>query len=83
MATMKPSEKPEGEEPSLKATSMTGYNRKIDAIRDEEFPMLQGRLAEVQTLGARSSCILQERLISTTQAQLYTPNLSWMNSPKT
>ncbi|KAL9069083.1 MAG: hypothetical protein Q9161_005730 [Pseudevernia consocians] len=39
---MRPSEKPEGEEPSLKITSMAGYNRKIDAIRDEEFPLLQG-----------------------------------------
>ena len=48
MATMRPSEKPEGEEPSLKVTSMAGYNRKIDAIRDEEFPLLQGRLAAVQ-----------------------------------
>lgn len=50
MATMKPSKEPDGQEPNLKAVSMAGYNSKIDAIRDEEFPMLQGRIAEEQML---------------------------------
>lgn len=51
MATMKPSDESEGEEPNPRAMSMAGYNTKIDAIREEEFPMLQGRLAEVLVLG--------------------------------
>ncbi|KAF6232035.1 hypothetical protein HO173_009872 [Letharia columbiana] len=40
MATMKPSKKPEGEELSPRA--MADYNSEIDAIREKEFPMLQG-----------------------------------------
>lgn len=76
MATMKPRKEPEGEEPNPVFTSMAGYNSEIDTIKEKEFPMLQGRPPELQTLGARGSRILQERPISTTQAQLYTPNLS-------
>ena len=72
---MKPSKEPEGKQPKPDATSMAGYSSEIDAIREREFPMLQGRRAEVQILGARDSRIMQERLISTTQAQRYTPNL--------
>ena len=45
MATMKPRDEPDSEEPNPRATSMAGYNNGIDAIREEEFPMLQGRLA--------------------------------------
>ena len=48
MATVKPGEEAEGEVPNLRATSMAGYNNRIDAIREEEFPMLQGMLAELQ-----------------------------------
>lgn len=73
MATMKPSKKPEGEELSPRA--MADYNSDIDAIREKEFPMLQGRLTKVPTRGPRDSRMLQERPTSTTQAQLYTPNL--------
>lgn len=48
MATMKSGEEAEGEVPKPRAMSMAGYNNEIDAIREEEFPMLQGRLAELQ-----------------------------------
>lgn len=75
MATMKPSNEPKGKQPKPKAISMAGYSSEIDAIREKEFPMLQGRRAEAQALGARDSRIMQERLISTTQAQRCTPNL--------
>lgn len=74
MATLKPSKEPEGEESNPRALSMAGYNSEIDVIREKEFPMLQGRLTELQVLGARDSRILQERRILTTQAQPCTPN---------
>lgn len=48
MATMKPSKEAEGEEPNPRATSLADYNSEIDAIREKEFPMLQGRLIAVQ-----------------------------------
>lgn len=47
MATMKPNKEPEGEKPNPRATRMADYNSEIDAIREAEFPMLQGRLAGV------------------------------------
>lgn len=47
MATMKRSKGPEGEEVNSRAASMAGYNSEIDAFRGKEFPMLQGRSAEV------------------------------------
>ena len=81
MATMKPSKEPEGEERSSRATSMAGYYSKVDALREKEFPMLQGRFTEVHALGARDSRILQEQPILTTQAQHCAQSLSWMNSP--
>ena len=83
MAALKPREELQGEQPNPRATSMAGYNSNIDAVRDKEFPMLQGRLSGVQILGARHLRILQERPISTTQAQLYIPSLSLKSSPKT
>lgn len=39
---MKPSKEPEGKQPKPDATSMAGYSSEIDAIREREFPMLQG-----------------------------------------
>ena len=76
MAAMKRGKEPEGEGLDLSATSMAGYYSEIDAIREKEFPALQGKLAELHTLGASDSRILQEQPISITRAQLYTPNLS-------
>ena len=74
MAPMKPSKEPDGEETNPSATA--GYNSNIDAIREKEFPMLQGRPPQVQRMGLRDSHCLQERSTSTTPAQLYTPNPS-------
>lgn len=51
MASVKQSKKPEGEGLDPDASSMGGYYSKIDSIREEEFPTLQGRLAELHTLG--------------------------------
>ena len=57
MATMKPSNEAEGEEPNPRATSLADYNSEIDAIRGKEFPMLQGRLIEVQRgIETHASC---------------------------
>lgn len=47
MAALKPREEPQGEQPNPRATSVAGYNSNIDAIREKEFPMLQGKLSEV------------------------------------
>ena len=47
MATMRRSDEFEGEELEPSAIRMAGYYSEIDAIREKEFPMLQGRLAEL------------------------------------
>ena len=47
MATMKRSEDFKGEEVETSVTRMAGYYSKTDAIRGKEFPMLQGRHAEL------------------------------------
>ncbi len=73
---MKRDKEPEGRELNPGATSMLGYNSGIDAIRETEFPMLQGRFAHVHKLWFRDSRTLQEQPISTTQAPLYAPNPS-------
>lgn len=83
MATMKRSTEPDGEERKPGLTSMAGYYSKVDAIREKEFPMLQGRFTDLHVLGARDSRILQEQPILTTQAQHCAQNLSWMDSPMT
>ena len=55
MATMRRSEEfeDEGLEPS--SIRMVGYYSEIDAIREKEYPTLQGRLAELLMLGSRDS----------------------------
>ena len=60
MATMRRSEEFEGEELGSSAIEMAGYSSEIDAIREKEFPMLQGVLAELHTLGSRINVSLQE-----------------------
>ena len=60
MATMRRSEELEGEELEPNAIRMAGYYSEIDAIREKEFPMLQGRLAELHMLGSENSCLVQE-----------------------
>ena len=84
MAAMKRSKEPDGDVPNSRVASMAGYNSEIDAIREEEYPMLQGEISYLLLGGVRdSSYILQDQPISTTPARRYTPNLSWTNSPKT
>ena len=73
MAPLKPSKEPDGEETS--PSTIAGYNNNVDAIREKEFPMLQGRPTQVHRMGLRDLHCLQERSTSTMQAQLYTPNL--------
>ena len=58
MATLRQSEEFEGEELEPSAIRMAGYYSEIDAIREKEFPMLQGRLAELRMLGSRNSHFL-------------------------
>ena len=72
MASMKPSKEPDGEETN--PSSIAGYNSNVDAIREKEFPMLQGRPTQVHRMGLTDLHCLQERSTSTMQAQLYTPN---------
>ena len=74
MATMKISKEPVSEETTPREKAH--YNSEIDAIREKEFPMLQGMLAEVKSLKLNGSNILQKPSTSTTRAQLYTPNHS-------
>ena len=52
MATMRRSEEFEGEELGSSPFEMAGYSSEIDAIRENEFPMLQGMLAELHKLGS-------------------------------
>ena len=58
MATMKRSKDARSEQSNQSATIGAGYNRDIDAIREKEFPMVQGRLAEILVLEMRDSLIL-------------------------
>lgn len=55
---MKPSKEPEGEE--TKPTAIASYNSEIDAIREKEFSILEGRLLQVQLLWLGDSRLLQE-----------------------
>ena len=58
MATMRRIQEFEGEELEPSAIRMAGYYSEMDAIREKEFPMLQGRLAELHMLGFRNSRFL-------------------------
>ena len=54
MATMRRSEELEDEEMGSSAIEIAGYSSDIDAIREKEFPMLQGMLAELHMLGSKN-----------------------------
>ena len=72
MAPMKPSKEPDSE--ATNPSTIAGYNSNVDAIREKEFPMLQGRPTQVHRMGLRDLHCLQEPSTLTMQAQLYTPN---------